>query len=169
MKREILYRSIRIFVLLLFVFITYILRLDLDTAYASSIDFLNSYKNQVELVDLSDGINLVNAYPVKDEVGLRNDGFKFKVINNTDNARLVRIYFNNTYEVVDERLDYSNLRYIVYKNGEVFKNCSTLNDEGILFEDTILEESDYEVKFWISYDSGFEILDKKFVGKITLI
>ena len=66
MKKEFLYRISRISILILFILLTYILRLDLDKAYASSIDFFNSYKNEVELIELSDGINLENAYPVKD-------------------------------------------------------------------------------------------------------
>ena len=169
MKKEFLYRISRISILILFILLTYILRLDLDKAYASSIDFFNSYKNEVELIELSDGINLENAYPVKDEIGLNYDGYTFKVVNNTGYDRLIRVYFNNTYDIIEDRLNYSNLRYIIYKNGEIFKDCSTLDSKGFLFEDSILEDVVYEVKFWISYDSGFEILDKKFVGKITLI
>lgn len=169
MNKDICFRVIRIFVVSLFLLITYILRDDLDKAYALSNNFLSSYSNKVSLVELSDGINLVDALPVLDEVGKNYNGFTFKVVNNLENEQLVKIYFNNTYEVVDDRLSHSNIRYVVYKNGEVFKDCSNLSEDGFLFEDVVRNSNVYELKIWISYDSGFEILDKKFVGKITLL
>lgn len=166
MKSEFLYRISRITITILFlIFSTYLWK-DANIDMVNAREFENNLKN-ISLVELSDGINMNNAYPTSDEIGSSNDGYKFKIINNGSNNESFIIKAENN--LSEESISFNNIRYQIIKNGEVYIEAETLNDNGILFEDIVSEENTYELKFWISKDAGFEILDKVFSVKIALL
>lgn len=164
MKKEIIFRITRITITILFLIISTIFKQDISNVYASNINFLNNYK-KIKIKELSKGINLQNAYPLSDNIGMSNDGYKFKIEGPKDQR--FTIYLNNEYKNIEERIPNKSIRYIILKDNEILINPTTLNSEGILFTDTI-NQSTYELKMWISEDSTNEVFGKYFLGKIAL-
>ena len=164
MKKEIIFRITRITITILFLIISTIFKQDISNVYASNINFLNDYK-KIKIKELSKGINLQNAYPLSDNIGMLNDGYKFKIEGQKDQR--FTIYLNNEYKNIEERIPNKSIRYIILKDNEILINPTTLNSEGILFTDTI-DQSTYELKMWISEDATNEVFGKYFLGKIAL-
>lgn len=164
MKKEIIFRITRITITILFLIISTIFKQDISNVYASNINFLNNYK-KIKIKELSKGINLQNAYPLSDNIGMSNDGYKFKIEGPKDQR--FTIYLNNEYKNIEERIPNKSIRYIILKDNEILINPTTLNSEGILFTDTI-NQSTYELKMWISEDATNEVFGKYFLGKIAL-
>ena len=164
MKKEIIFRITRITITILFLIISTIFKQDISNVYASNINFLNNYK-KIKIKELSKGINLQNAYPLSDNIGMLNDGYKFKIEGQKDQR--FTIYLNNEYKNIEERIPNKSIRYIILKDNENLIKHTTLNSEGILFTDTI-DQSTYELKMWISEDATNEVFGKYFLGKIAL-
>lgn len=164
MKKEIIFRITRITITILFLIISTIFKQDISNVYASNINFLNDYK-KIKIKELSKGINLQNAYPLSDNIGMLNDGYKFKIEGQKDQR--FTIYLNNEYKNIEERIPNKSIRYIILKDNEILINPTTLNSEGILFTDTI-DQSTYELKMWISEDATNDVFGKYFLGKIAL-
>lgn len=164
MKKEIIFRITRITITILFLIISTIFKQDISNVYASNINFLNDHK-KIKIKELSKGINLQNAYPLSDNIGMSNDGYKFKIEGPKDQR--FTIYLNNEYKNIEERIPNKSIRYIILKDNEILINPTTLNSEGILFTDTI-NQSTYELKMWISEDATNEVFGKYFLGKIAL-
>lgn len=164
MKKEIIFRITRITITILFLIISTIFKQDISNVYASNINFLNDYK-KIKIKELSKGINLQEAYPLSDNIGMLNDGYKFKIEGQKDQR--FTIYLNNEYKNIEERIPNKSIRYIILKDNEILINPTTLNSEGILFTDTI-DQSTYELKMWISEDATNEVFGKYFLGKIAL-
>lgn len=164
MKKEITFRIIRITITILFLIISTIFKQTISNVYASNINFLNDYK-KIKIKELSKGINLQDAYPLSDNIGILNDGYKFKIEGPQD--KKITIYFNNEYKDISERIPNKSIRYAILKDDQIFINPTTLNSEGILFTDTI-NKSTYELKIWISEDASNEVFGKYFLGKIAL-
>lgn len=164
MKKEIIFRITRITITIIFLIISTIFKQDISNVYASNINFLNNYK-KIKIKELSKGINLQNAYPLSDNIGMSNDGYKFKIEGPKDQR--FTIYLNNEYKNIEERIPNKSIRYIILKDNEILINPTTLNSEGILFTDTI-NQSTYELKMWISEDATNEVFGKYFLGKIAL-
>ncbi len=164
MKKEIIFRITRITITIIFLIISTIFKQDISNVYASNINFLNDYK-KIKIKELSKGINLQNAYPLSDNIGMSNDGYKFKIEGPKDQR--FTIYLNNEYKNIEERIPNKSIRYIILKDNEILINPITLNSEGILFTDTI-NQSTYELKMWISEDATNEVFGKYFLGKIAL-
>lgn len=164
MKKEIIFRITRITITILFLIISTIFKQDISNVYASNINFLNDYK-KIKIKELSKGINLQEAYPLSDNIGMLNDGYKFKIEGQKDQR--FTIYLNNEYKNIEERIPNKSIRYIILKDNEILINPTTLNSEGILFTDTI-DQSTYELKMWISEDATNDVFGKYFLGKIAL-
>lgn len=167
MKKELRFRIIRIiFVLSYLIFATIVWK----NAYINNINvknYLNNLNN-TSLIELSNGININNAYPTSDEIGSTNESYKFKIINNNSNTKPITIVAINNLE--NDYISFNNIRYQVIKNNEIFIESKTLNDEGIMFNDIVNNEDTYEIKFWIdSKTSIYDILDKSFSVKISVL
>ena len=123
---------------------------------------------KTSFIELSNGINIDNAYPVNDEIGSQGDSYKFKIINNDNKNKTITIGVINNLN--DNFISYNNIRYQVIKNNKIFIKSQDLNNNGILFNDEITKENTYEIRFWINQNTPFdEILDKSFSIKIALL
>lgn len=131
------------------------------------VDFI-TIDNEMYIEELSNPITLSNAYPVKDEVGLMEDGYAFQVINNTSNDEVV-FYLESTLSDVSNALDYKYIRYQVTKDDKIIVKPSNIKENGILFTDNNTRNSTYEIKMWIDYNSDYNVYGKIFSTKLVLL
>ena len=105
------------------------------TNMASALSFLSGVQN-FYMEDLSSGVLLKEANPIKDNEGLELDPYTFQVVNKSNKNITYRIILEN--KVEDESIKLANkyLRYsISTENGNVEVN--TLSDDSILLTTTI--------------------------------
>ena len=140
----------------------------------SSMAFLQNQK-RFYMQDLSSGILLKDAYPTSDSTGLKNDAYKFKIVNNSNSKITYQIVFQNNEEQAKlkgkEVLPNKYLRYVINKENELFKNIQNLSDDGILYTATIDAKSEepFEFRMWLDYNADNGAMDKIFIGKIELV
>lgn len=130
------------------------------------IDFIEN--DEVYIEELSNPITLLNVYPTKDEDGIKGQGYTFQVINNSDKEELV-FCLQNTLNEQDNSLNYKYIRYQVIKDNKVIVSPTNVKDNGVLFIDDNTNESTYEIKMWIDYNSDNNVYGKKFSTKLVLL
>lgn len=131
------------------------------------IDFI-TLNNKIYIEELSNPITLTNAYPTKDEDGIKEKGYTFQVINNT-NKDEITFYLQNTLEKKQNNLNYKYIRYQVTKNNKIIIKPTNMKENGILFTDDNTNESTYEIKMWIDYNSDNNVYGKNFSTKLALL
>ena len=135
----------------------------------ASVAFLNNIKN-FYMEDLSDGVLLKNASPIKDEEGIKTNAYKFKVVNNSNRNITYNITFKNKVEDESIRLANKYLRYTLSTSDEnIIPN--TLPEDNILLSVTIPPHSEqvYEFRMWLDYDCDNDAFGKAFKGAIEII
>jgi len=167
MDKEVKLRLFRIFIFLIVIVITIVIAFNKDMTAVSTMGF-DTGNEVVRLVPLSKGINLDNAAPVSDELGSKNPGYKFKIINDSDSNKEFVIGFNNSLSNEDEMIPYRYFRYQILKNNKIFIKYNTLSDDGFLFKDNIVNDTVYEIKLWIDYMADNSIMGKHFSGEIVI-
>ena len=166
MEKELKKRITRIIIVLLFLIFSSVIWKDANNNMVNAKKYLENKKTS--FIELSNGINIDNAYPVNDEIGSQGDSYKFKIINNDNKNKTITIGVINNLN--NNFISYNNIRYQVIKNNEIFIKSQDLNNNGILFNDEITKENTYEIRFWINQNTPFdEILDKSFSIKIALL
>ena len=166
MEKELKKRITRIIIVLLFLIFSSVIWKDANNNMVNAKKYLENKKTS--FIELSNGINIDNAYPVNDEIGSQGDSYKFKIINNNNKNKTITIGVINNLN--DNFISYNNIRYQVIKNNKIFIKSQDLNNNGILFNDEITKENTYEIRFWINQNTPFdEILDKSFSIKIALL
>ncbi len=166
MEKELKKRITRIIIVLLFLIFSSVIWKDANNNMVNAKKYLENKKTS--FIELSNGINIDNAYPVNDEIGSQGDSYKFKIINNDNKNKTITIGVINNLN--DNFISYNNIRYQVIKNNKIFIKSQDLNNNGILFNDEITKENTYEIRFWINQNTPFdEILDKSFSIKIALL
>ena len=131
------------------------------------IDFI-TLDNKIYIEELSNPITLTNAYHTIDEDGIKEKGYTFKVINNT-NKDEITFYLQNTLEKKQNNLNYKYIRYQVTKNNKIIIKPTNMKENGILFTDDNTNESTYEIKMWIDYNSDNNVYGKNFSTKLALL
>lgn len=163
MEFDIFKRIVRIIIVTIFLLVCSFMRNDMEHSYVNAKSF-----DDLGFFELSDGISLTDAYPVKDEVGMEYNGYRFGIVNNSDIDRNYKI---SLIKDNSSTLDYSCIRYQLIKNGEVVVYADMISSDGILYIDNISSKNSdiYEIKFWINYYAGNEILGKHFLTKIAIL
>ena len=135
----------------------------------SSVAFLNNVKN-FHMEDLSGGVMLKNASPIKDSEGMKQDPYKFKVVNNTNRNITYNIIFKNTVDDESIKLDNKYLRYTL-STSEEEQTPNTLPEDSILVTVTIPPHSEqvYEFRVWLDYDCDNDAFGKAFKGAIEIL
>ena len=118
--------------------------------------------------NFSNPITLSNVYPTKDEDGIKEQGYTFKVINNTNKEEVI-FYLQNTLKEQENSLNYKYIRYQVTKNNKIIVKPTNIKENGILFTDDNTNESTYEIKMWIDYNSDNNVYGKNFSTKLALL
>lgn len=158
---------------LLLIFATTFVYIPKQENLLSSLAFLQNEK-RFYMEDISSGILLKDAVPVSDCVGLSNDSYQFKVVNNSNSAVTYRIVFKNVNDKsqFDQKdiLPNRYLRYSLKEGNNAYLEPTNLNDDGIIYETVINAHSStvFEFKMWLDYNSDNDAMNKVFVGKIKV-
>lgn len=131
--------------------------------------------SNLQLIDLSDAIQLENAYPVPDNIGSRVEPYRFQVTNYDDQEVTFTIAFVQDLLAIQKDqckvLGNHYIRYQIKKNEESYTNPRNLALDGSMYVDTLgpKESATYELKFWIDQDAGNEIMNTHFHAKVSVI
>ena len=66
-------------------------------------------------------------------------------------------------------MNYKYIRYQVTKNNKIIVKPTNIKENGILFTDDNTNESTYEIKMWIDYNSDNNVYGKNFSTKLALL
>ncbi len=148
--------------------------------------YLGEKTNQIQtgtlILDLDDsmgdGINLTDAVPVSDAVGLRNPSYTFTLKNigsNNSQYRIKLVDDEAAYEsdgCSSNRLQWSNIKYSFTKNESV-TTMGLLSANSGVFDSGVLNAGDdskntYTLTLWINSEATNEIMGKHFHGRIQV-
>lgn len=146
---------------------------------------LTTGKLSLELDEsLSDGIKLLNAYPVKDVDGLKNDPYTFSLKNTGNMDSTYMVYLDDIdldeskTRMKDEFLKY-NLEKTLYDKDNNIKDSKVVTDNlsilgtnpNRIVDSGTLEEGErieYSLKLWMDYDTPNEGQDSVFSAKLRI-
>lgn len=139
----------------------------------SSLAFLQNQQT-FYMKDLSSGILLQDASPMKDSKALENDPYRFEVVNHSNSDITYQIVFRNNEEKAKsqgkEVLPNHYLRYSLISNDNYLVEPSTLSDDGILYTTTIKAHSSeiFDFRMWLDWEADNGAMNKIFIGKIEI-
>ncbi len=169
MRNEIRRHLLSIFAVLTFLLTsTAFVYMPNHTNMTSALTFLNGVKS-FYMEDLTSGVLLKDANPTKDEDGLKNDPYKFQVVNKSNKNITYRIVFKNKIENEEERLANKYLRYTIStENGT--EEVNTLPDDSIILTTTITPNTTqvFNFKMWLDYDCDNDAFGKRFSAVIQI-
>lgn len=117
-----------------------------------------------------DGINLVDAYPLGDSMGLDSDGYAFSVKNEGLVKASYKIYLDDTeLEAGESRIPDDFLKYTLTKNGT--ESSPAILTNRLLSTNTLegLKTDKYLLKMWLTSDKDGDGYGKVFRGKIRIV
>ncbi len=169
------------------IFVSFILVLMVSFALFSYSQ-TGSYENKITTATIKfdfseDGtINLTNAIPTEDSVGLAQSAYKFTVTTSGGTVPLTyKLYLDDITKSVtsstSSALATKYIRYELKKNGAriALANLPTTtllsNSPMLLHTATIQANSTdkYELRLWLDYDAGNDAQSRKFQGQIRLV
>ena len=132
----------------------------------------------VEVDDNSSlSISRGNAYPVTDEVGRQLNPYVFTLKNLGSRANFQLRVINDTDAInedgcSDNLLSDVSVRYQLIKDGNIVSENLLSNLTNRVIETDVLEKQtdyNYELRLWIDSQSGIEVMNKHFHGKIEVV
>lgn len=170
MKKELIRGRITsiLMVIAFLVFSTVFFYMPKHNLLSSSMAFLN-FQRSFYVEDLSSGISIKDAYPVKDSEGLKNNPYTFKVVNNSNKEIKYQIIFSNDLED-DNILDNKYLRYALSNIDDSDMIIDNLNSDGIILTSTLKanESKIFNYRMWLDFNSDNDAMGKTFVGTIKI-
>lgn len=131
----------------------------------------------------SEGISLLNAYPLTDQEGLDTTAYTFKLTNDGTIPSSYTIYLDDVTENTN-KIDLTVIKYDLkkteYTASDSVKNAQTdtmqllsaiQTDEGMILDTGILqpnEYNEYSFQIWMDYDAGNEYQNSGFNGKLRI-
>ena len=131
----------------------------------------------------SNGISLLDTYPLTDQEGLDTEAYTFKLTNDGTIANSYTIYLDDVTtnpKKIDTTVIKYDLKKTEYTESNSVKNAQTdtlqlLSDiqssDGIILDTGILqpnEYNEYSLQLWMDYDAGNEYQDSGFNGKLRI-
>ena len=135
----------------------------------SALAFLSN-EQSFYMEDISEGVLLKDAYPMKDDEGLKTEPYTFRVVNNSKKNITYKIIFKNNEEKAKSSgkqvLDNKYLRYSISDESNNNIEVKTLSDNSVLLETTITPGSKqvFNFRMWLDYDADEGAMDKIFIG-----
>ncbi len=144
-------------------------------------NFLGIEENEISTGTLSltltdeNPINLSNAVPVDDSVGLSSTPYTFTVTNDGTVSSRYQISIVDHTESYDEtgshesRIGWNYIKYS-YINETASVPALLSSNNGVLFEDVIgpKESKSYDLRMWIDYATDATQMNKHFYGIVKL-
>ena len=132
-------------------------------------------------IEGEENINITSAFPIEDEEGLLQTPYKFKVKNKCDHYVEteigIELQSNNT--LGDEYLRFKMNEVSEYEDGSIYllsekRRYNEVEGENVLDSKYPIiidelngnEEKEYELRVWIPYTAGNEVMNKNFKGKV---
>ena len=132
-------------------------------------------------IEGEENINITSAFPIQDEEGLLQTPYKFKVKNKCDHYVEteigIELQSNNT--LGDEYLRFKMNEISEYEDGSIYllsekRRYNEVEGESVLDSKYPIiidelngnEEKEYELRVWIPYTAGNEVMNKNFKGKV---
>ena len=162
-----------IFVSIFLIVMTTFVYLPNQKNLVSAFAFLNQ-EQRFYMEDISEGILLKSAQPVKDSEGLKNDPYVFQVVNNSNKNITYNIVFKNNKDKAKEQgkevLPSHYLRYSVSDSKDTNLEAKTLSEDGILLTTTIPPKSKqvFNFRMWLDYNSDNGAMGKIFIGTMAV-
>lgn len=132
----------------------------------------------------SEGISLLNTYPLTDQEGLDTTAYTFKLTNDGTIANSYTIYLDDVTEnpkKIDTTVIKYDLKKTEYTSTNSVKNAQTdtmqllsdiQTDDGIILDTGILqpgEYNEYSLQLWMDYDAGNEYQNSGFNGQLRIV
>lgn len=119
----------------------------------------------LSIEEVGESVLMEEVYPESDASGMKHDGYTFKICNSKNKKVRYKLSFitdsSNT-------LDNKYIRYTYNVNGGEYMPVKNLGEDAFVTIDSVssLDENTYNLKFWIDYDAGNEIMNKSFSARI---
>lgn len=132
-----------------------------------------SYLDRIDSVNvksIAGNLSLEYNFPVSDTIGKETNGFNFQVENISSKTSDINITFL-TGNIDDEnKLDNSSVKYMLYKDNELVKDISVLEEDSIILTDELNgnDSNNYTLKFWINSDTEQILEGKTFEANILV-
>lgn len=128
---------------------------------------LNRSFNQMylSLEEVGDSVLMKEVYPESDEQGMKQNGYTFKIRNTKD----MKVEYKLVFMTDDSNtLDNKYIRYTYNVNGGDYHIPRNLGEDRLVIIDSISSDSVkvYNLKFWIDFNAGNEIMNKSFSARI---
>ncbi len=138
----------------------------------SSFAYSSGNNDGFYLEELNDGFKMESIMPVRDEVGLKGEPYKFRVVNDLDLTISYTLYFQNDASKIEDgtkKLANNYLRFQVIKNG-VEQPINNLNTDGkIVIAEIEPHSSDtFDFRVWLDKEAGLDAMGKEFYGRLGL-
>ena len=120
-------------------------------------------------------INLINAFPISDEEGMKQEPFEFKINNDGNLDATYKIRIVNDDNVIgkdgceNNLLDLNDIKISV--NNETPIILGSLNKSNYVIDEGIItkgESKGYNLKIWITDKAGNSSLNKHYHGKVVV-
>ena len=162
-----------IFVSIFLILMTTFVYLPNSQNLASALAFLNG-QQAFYMEDVSTGLLLKDAVPIKDSEGLKIEPYTFRVVNNTKHNITYQIVFKNSTQKAEEQnlevLDNKYLRYSISYDGDTNLEANTLPEDGVIATFTAFPNSKQLLNFrtWLDFNADDGAMGKMFTGIIEL-
>lgn len=160
MKKEVLYRVVRILFVFAFLFLAIFLRNNYLHSYNQNIDAYKSLMNSLQISDVTD--KNINQNLTTSEKLI----YDLKITNSSNSSKKFSLSLNNN---EDNAIDYRYVNYEVVCDDEVL-NSGRLTDD-VLYDGFILKNTTnvYQIKFWLASDIDESFNNKKFSASISVM
>lgn len=137
---------------------------------AVAMNLLQADSPLISLKELSEPINLNNAYPVTDEIGITNKAYKFMLINESDLDVTYNLNFIEEEKTLEyKRLPINNLKYYLVEDNMIIIDKLNMNSDTLATVNLKAHESKkYELKIWIDYRATNEIMGTSLHRKVSI-
>lgn len=169
-KKEILTRLKSIVIVSLFLILsTLFIFLPNNREMVGAISFLNRI-NSINVRGITDEFKLAYNFPISDNMGIKTKAYEFEIENTLNLKNKYNIVFQTGKEDDPTRVDNCFVKYMLYKEGILIKDVTTLENSGIILTDEIDGSSSYKysLKFWISDDKDCDLFGKTFAAGILV-
>ncbi|MDO4369418.1 MAG: hypothetical protein Q4C29_02670 [bacterium] len=163
MKKEVIFRFFRIFLVILFFFVLSYFRNNIMTSYEIRDDLDKSVEVSYFTYDTN-----YNKSPCSDEEGMKGAGYRIGISNSDDKERSISFILDEL--KYDYSYGYEYLKYQILKNDKALFTDNI--SENLVLYNTLLDGNSYdiyEIKFWVSENAPKSVLGKNFSFKVTLI
>jgi len=167
-KKIIRYLKSILFVSVFLTLSTIFIFLPNNTEMAGALGYL-SRLDSIIIRNISDDLSLEYNFPISDNMGKKTEAYLFEIQNISSTTETYNIVFQTGMGSDITKLDNNAVKYMLYKDDELIKDISVLQNDGIIITDELIGKSSakYSLKFWITKDTTCDLSGKTFAPTIS--